>query len=78
MDKIINMLLQQNPQLQALVQQFSNPIVAKQKVIEMISSGQIKDKDIQQIKDFSKQFGLEKQVNNALDELNLKQKKNRW
>lgn len=78
MDKIINMLLQQNPQLQALMQQFSNPIAAKQKVIEMISGGQIKDKDIQQIKDFSKQFGLEKQVNNALDELNLKQKKNRW
>ena len=75
------MLLQQNPQLQALMQQFSNPNVAKQKVIELINSGQISDKDIQQIRNFSKQFGLENQVNSALSELNLNQtkpKKNRW
>ena len=81
MNNLINMLLQQNPQLQALMQQFSNPNVAKQKVIELINSGQVSDKDIQQIRNFSKQFGLENQVNNALSELNLNQtkpKKNRW
>lgn len=81
MNNLINMLLQQNPQLQALMQQFSNPNVAKQKVIELINSGQISDKDIQQIRNFSKQFGLENQVNSALSELNLNQiklKKNRW
>lgn len=81
MNNLINMLLQQNPQLQALMQQFSNPEVAKQKVIELINSGQISDKDIQQIRNFSKQFGLENQVNSALSELNLNQtklKKNRW
>lgn len=81
MNNLINMLLQQNPQLQALMQQFSNPNVAKQKVIELINSGQISDKDIQQIRNFSKQFGLENQVNSALSELNLNQtkpKENRW
>ena len=81
MNNLINMLLQQNPQLQALMQQFSNPEVAKQKVIELINSGQISNKDIQQIRNFSKQFGLENQVNSALSELNLNQtklKKNRW
>lgn len=81
MNNLINMLLQQNPQLQTLMQQFSNPNVAKQKVIELINSGQISDKDIQQIRNFSKQFGLENQVNSALSELNLNQtkpKKNRW
>lgn len=81
MNSLINMLLQQNPQLQALMQQFSNPNIAKQKVIELINSGQISDKDIQQIRNFSKQFGLENQVNSALSELNLNQtkpKKNRW
>lgn len=81
MNNLINMLLQQNPQLQALMQQFSNPNIAKQKVIELINSGQISDKDIQQIRNFSKQFGLENQVNSALSELNLNQikpKKNRW
>ena len=81
MNNLINMLLQQNPQLQALIQHFSNPNVAKQKVIELINSGQISDKDIQQIRNFSKQFGLENQVNSALSELNLNQtklKKNRW
>lgn len=78
MNNLINMLLQQNPQLQFLVQQFSNPNLAKQKVIELINSGQISENDIQQFKNFSKQFGLEAQVNNALNELNLKPKKNRW
>lgn len=81
MNNLINMLLQQNPQLRALMQQFSNPNVAKQKVIELINSGQISDKDIQQIRNFSKQFGLENQVNSALSELNLNQtklKENRW
>ena len=81
MNNLINMLLQQNPQLQTLMQQFSNPNVKKQKVIELINSGQISDKDIQQIRNFSKQFGLENQVNSALSELNLNQtkpKKNRW
>lgn len=81
MNNLINMLLQQNPQLQTLMQQFSNSNVAKQKVIELINSGQISDKDIQQIRNFSKQFGLENQVNSALSELNLNQtklKKNRW
>lgn len=81
MNNLINMLLQQNPQLQTLMRQFSNPNVAKQKVIELINSGKISDKDIQQIKNFSKQFGLENQIDNALKELNLNQikpKKNRW
>lgn len=81
MDNLINMLLQQNPQLQALLNQFSSPQMAKQKVMEMINSGQVTKNDIQQVVNISKQFGLEQQVNDALGELDLskiKEKKNRW
>lgn len=81
MNNLINMLLQQNPQLQSLVNQFSNPQNAKQQVMEMINSGQVTQNDIQQVVNISKQFGLEQQVNTALGELDLskvREKKNRW
>lgn len=81
MNNLINMLLQQNPQLQALINQFSNPQAAKQQVMEIINSGQVTKKDIQQIVNISKQFGLEQQVNDALGELDLskvREQKNRW
>lgn len=80
MQNLINMLLQQNPQFQLLAQQFSNPNVAKQKVLEMINSGQITQQDLNKLKEISKQFGLEQQVDSALSELNLNQiqNKNRW
>lgn len=81
MNNLINMLLQQNPQLQLLLKQFSNPNVAKQKVIELINSGQVNNNDIMYLKNMAKQFGLENQVDKALNELNLnniQQKKNRW
>lgn len=81
MNNLINMLLQQNPQLQILLQQFSNPNIAKQKVMELVNSGQVNNNDIMYLKNMAKQFGLENQVDAALKELNLnnvQQKKNRW
>lgn len=81
MNNLINMLLQQNPQLQALINQFSNPQAAKQQVMEMINSGQVTKNDIQQVVNISKQFGLEQQINDALGELDLskvREQKNRW
>lgn len=81
MNNLINMLLQQNPQLQTLINQFSNPQAAKQQVMEMINSGQVTKNDIQQVVNISKQFGLEQQVNDALGELDLskiREQKNRW
>ena len=81
MNNLINMLLQQNPQLQILLQQFSNPSIAKQKVIELVNSGQVNNNDIMYLKNMAKQFGLENQVDATLKELNLnnvQQKKNRW
>ena len=81
MNNLINMLLQQNPQLQILLQQFSNPNIAKQKVMKLVNSGQVNNNDIMYLKNMAKQFGLENQVDAALKELNLnnvQQKKNRW
>ena len=81
MNNLINMLLQQNPQLQILLQQFSNPNIAKQKVMELVNSGQVNNNDVMYLKNMAKQFGLENQVDAALKELNLnnvQQKKNRW
>lgn len=81
MNNLINMLLQQNPQLQILLQQFNNPNIAKQKVMELVNSGQVNNNDIIYLKNIAKQFGLENQVDAALKELNLnniQQKKNRW
>lgn len=80
MNNLINMLLQQNPQLQILLQQFSNPNIAKQKIMEMANNGQISNNDILYLKNIAKQFGLENQINSALNELNLntQKKKNRW
>lgn len=79
MDELIRMLLTQNPQLNTLMQQFSNPAVAKQKLIEMFNSGQIKAQDIESTKGFLKKFGLDNQVDSVLNELTSRPRKNsRW
>lgn len=79
---LINMLLQQNPQLQNIIQQFANPQMAKEQVMSMLNNGQISDSDITTIKNLSKQFGFEKEMDSILNQLDLSKvqhpKKNRW
>ena len=53
MNNLINMLLQQNPQLQILLQQFSNPNIAKQKVMKLVNSGQVNNNDIMSYNDYT-------------------------
>ena len=81
MNNLLN-LLSQNPQLQAIMSQFSTPEQAKQKVLEIFNSGNLTSQDIERLKVISKNFGIENEVNEALSQLDLsnikKSRKNRW
>lgn len=81
MNNLLN-LLSQNPQLQAIMSQFSTPEQAKQKVLEIFNSGNLTSQDIERLKVISKNFGIENEVNEALSQLDLsnikKPRKNRW